>query len=297
VSGAALSDADLERLERIVDAALLSGRTEELPVLGFGEISLVLSWPEEDPRFACKRLPPFASRPPFEAYRATLADYVQALESAGVNVVETAMRGVPRPDGGVAAYVVQPVLSQATLAPALLRRADPAAGHPLVEAVVATAAGAVGPGLGLDSQLSNWAWDAGRLSYIDVSTPLIWDSEGRTRLDLELLAQAYPAILRRPLRSKVGPAILDTYRDLRRVYRDLAGNMLKERLDGWLPAFLAAMNRRISGPITEREVRRYYRTDAWLWGALLGIRRLDSVWRRRIRRRPYPFLLPGRIER
>ena len=50
-------------------------------------------------------------------------------------------------------------------------------------------------------------------------------------LDLEPLAQAYPAILRPPLRRFVAPKILDGYRDLRSVYLDLCGNLLKERLD------------------------------------------------------------------
>lgn len=293
----ALSDAALGRLEELVTASFASGRTDELPALGYGEISLVLGWPPERPAFACKRLPPFPSAERFAAYRATLEDYLAALAAAGVRVVETSLRGVEGADGGVAGYVVQPVLPQEDLVPAVLRRSDPGEGHPLVEAVVATTAGAVGPRLGLDAQLSNWAWSGDGLTYIDVSTPLIWSAEGRSRLDLDLLAQAYPAALRPPLRRFVAPGILDTYRDLRRVLLDLAGNMLKERLDAWLGAFLAEMNGRIEAPIESEEVRRHYRSDARLWAALLAIRRLDRLWRQRVRHRPYPFLLPGRIER
>ncbi|MGZ5347204.1 MAG: DUF6206 family protein [Solirubrobacterales bacterium] len=292
-----LSDAELARLEELVASSFASGRTDELPVLGYGEISLVLGWPPERPAFACKRLPPFPSAERFAAYRATLEDYLAALAAAGVRVVETRLRGVEGADGGVAGYVVQPVLPQEDLVPTVLRRSDPGQGHPLVEAVVGTTASAVGPHLGLDAQLSNWTWRGGELVYIDVSTPLIWSAEGRSRLDLDLLARAYPAALRPPLRRFVAPGILDTYRDLRRVFLDLAGNMLKERLDAWLPAFLAEANGRIDEPIGAEEVRRNYRSDARLWAALLAIRRLDRLWRQRVRRRPYPFLLPGRIER
>ncbi|MGZ5324168.1 MAG: DUF6206 family protein [Solirubrobacterales bacterium] len=292
-----LSDAELVRLEELVASSFASGRTDELPVLGYGEISLVLGWPPERPAFACKRLPPFPSAERFAAYRATLEDYLAALAAAGVRVVETRLRGVEGADGGVAGYVVQPVLPQEDLVPTVLRRSDPGQGHPLVEAVVGTTASAVGPHLGLDAQLSNWTWRGGELVYIDVSTPLIWSAEGRSRLDLDLLARAYPAALRPPLRRFVAPGILDTYRDLRRVFLDLAGNMLKERLDPWLPAFLAEANGRIDEPIGAEEVRRNYRSDARLWAALLAIRRLDRLWRQRVRRRPYPFLLPGRIER
>jgi uncharacterized protein DUF6206 len=296
-AAASLSDTDLQLLDSLVEQALVSGEEGELPVLGYGEISLVLCWPAESPRFACKRLPVFPSRERFDAYRRTLDDYLTALDAAGVHVVDTQMRSVERTDGTVAGYVVQTMLPGDALAPELLRRADPEVGHPLVEAVVATAAGAVGPRLGLDAQLANWIWDERGLTYIDVSTPLIWSHGGQPRLDMELIAQAFPGILRWPLRRFVAPGILDTYRDLRKVFLDVTGNLLKERLDPWLPAFLDRLNRRIEEPLTEEQVRAYYRSDARLWSALLRLRKLDRTWRRRVRRRPYPFLLPGRIER
>jgi hypothetical protein len=294
---AALSDDELRRLEDLVEAALSSGDERGLPVLGYGEISLVLSWPPGGGRFACKRLPPFRSRERLDAYRATLDDYLKALGAAGVRVVETEMRAVELHDGSVAGYVVQPMLPAEHLATTTLRPADPEAGHPLIEAVASAAAAAVGPRLGLDAQLANWTWDGDELTYFDVSTPLIWSPEGDSQLDLDLLADAYPAILRWPLRRFVAPGILDTYRDLRKVYLDLAGNLLKERLEGWLPTFLDSFNAHLDEPLTQGEVRRHYRSDARLWAALLRIRRLDRAWRRRVRRRPYPFLLPGPIER
>ena len=292
-----LGDADLRSLDALVEWALASDRQEDLPVLGFGEISLVLGWPPESPRFACKRMPVFGSRRRFDDYRHTLDDYVAALRRAGVRVVDTSMRPVERPDGTVAGYVVQPILPREALAPELLRHGDPAAGHPLVEAVSETAARAVGPRLGLDAQLANWTWDERGLTYLDVSTPLIWSAEGQPRLDVEPMAEAFPAIVRWPLRRFVAPGILDTYRDLRKVYLDLTGNLLKERLERWLPPFLDCLNPHLREPLTEADVHRYYRSDARLWSALLRLRRIDRAWRRRVRRRPYPFLLPGEIER
>jgi hypothetical protein len=291
-----LPQAELEELDDLVERALAAGDEEGLPVLGYGEISLVLGWPLAEPRFACKRMPVFDSRSRFTAYARAIDDYVGALAEAGVRVVETRLRGVERPDGTVAAYVAQPVLPAGGLAPAVLRRTDPAAGHPLVEDVAAAAAGAVTDRLGLDAQLANWELVEGELVYIDVSTPMLWDDAGRSRLDLRPLSLAYPAFLRPFLRRLVAPRILDGYRDLRHVYLDLTGNLLKERLDAWLPAFLGAVNAHVEPPLTEPEVRRYYRSDARLWAGLLLLRRLDRRWRR-LTGRPYPFLLPGRIER
>lgn len=295
--GAELRNDDLRSLDELVEAGLRRGDEGALPVLGYGEISLVLGWPPERPAFACKRLPPFPSRARFDAYDRALRDYVDELGRVGVRVVPTEMRAVERSDGSVAGYVVQPVLPERELAPAVLRAADPEAGHPLVEAVVGTAARAVNPRLGLDAQLANWTWDGEALTYIDVSTPMSWSADDRPTLDLDLLAQAYPGVLRWPLRRFVAPGILDTYRDLRRVYLDLTGNLLKERLEPWLPRFLSAVNERIPEPLSSEDVHRYYRSDARLWAALLRVRKLDRAWRRRVRRSTYPFLLPGRIER
>lgn len=291
-----LGDDQLEALEALVGEALADADEERLPVLGYGEISLVLAWPAEQPRFACKRMPAFPSSARFESYRRTIDDYVGRLAAAGIGVAPTSTRAVAGPGGAVVAYLVQPILAAESLAPAILQHTDPAAGHPLVDAIADAAAAAVSAEVGLDAQLANWVWEDGRLTYIDVSTPMLWDERGTLLLDVEPLAQAYPAILRPPLRRFVAPRILDSYRDLRSVYEDLAGNLIKERLEPWLGPFLDAVNRHIDEPLTEDQVRSYYRSDARLWSWLLRLRRLDRAWRLRTGR-PYPFLLPGPIER
>lgn len=257
----------------------------------------MLGWPVVDPAFACKLLPPFAHRARFDAYRETLHDYLDALRSAGVEPVSTELRPVERDEATVAGYAVQPVLPSAGLAPAVLAESDPDRGHPLVDAVVGTTAAAITPRVGLDAQLSNWWWKDGALTYIDVTTPMLWSADDRPRLDIDLLVRPMPWVMRGPIKRLLAPRILDGYRDLRDVYLDLCGNLLKERLGAWLPRFLAATNERIERPITGDDVRRYYRSDARLWGMLLAIRRLDRAWHLRVRRRPYPFLLPQRIER
>ena len=292
----AISAGELQELDQLVEAALAADDESRLPTLGYGEISLVLGWPVGAPAVACKRLPPFPGRAQFDAYRATLAAYVAALQAAGIRVVDTELQGVERADGTVAGYVVQPVLPADSLAPVVLRRADPSAGHPLVAEVVAAAAAAVAPRVGIDAQLANWTWDGAGLIYIDVSTPMLWSESGTPLLDLSLLARAFPAVLRAPLRRFVAPRILNGYRDLRGVYLDMTGNLIKERLEVWLPSFLDELNQLLDEPLTEAEVRAYYRSDARLWEALLRIRRLDRAWHRRTGR-PYPFLLPGSIDR
>ncbi|MFN8161248.1 MAG: DUF6206 family protein [Solirubrobacterales bacterium] len=288
----------LAELDRMVEEALGRGDERGLRVLGYGEISLVLGWPAEEPVFACKRLPAFPDRARFDAYGETLADYVASLGEAGVEVVPTEFEAVGRSDGRVVGYAVQPALDPSTLGPAVLAAGEPSEGHPLVEALIEAAARTVNPRRGLDAQLSNWVWETGgRLRYLDVTTPMLWSAGGDLRLDLDLLVQPLPAALRPPVRRFLGPKILDSYRDLREVMEDVCGNLLKERLEAWLPAFLAAANRHLSEPLGEQEVRRYYRSDARLWEFLLRVRKLDRAWQQRVRRRPYPYLLPGRVQR
>ncbi len=293
-----LAEAEVRELDRAVEEALASGEEGGLRVLGSGEISLVLGWPAAEPAFACKRLPAFPDRGRFDAYGRTLADYVEALRTAGVDVVETAFVPVPHGDGSVVGYAVQPVLPAETLAPTVLAAADPGAGHPIVEAIVARIRAVVSPTLGIDAQLSNWTWEkGGRLRYLDVTTPMLWSEDGSPLLDIEILTSPLPAILRPPIRRFLGPRILDGYRDLRGVMSDLCGNLLKERLDPWVPVFLGAVEGALDPGISEQEVRRYYRSDARLWEALLRLRRLDRAWCRHVRRRTYPFLLPAKVER
>jgi hypothetical protein len=293
-----LGDAELRELEGLVTRALAEGRESRLKVLGYGEISLVLAWPQVDPRFACKRLPVFGDRGRFERYQHTLEGYLGALRAAGIQPVDSTLEPVEHQDGTVAGYVVQPMLPAETLAPNLLAETDPSRGHPLVAAVVEAAAKAVSPRLGLDAQLSNWAFGDGRLTYLDITTPMLWSADGRALLDIDLLVSPIPWLLRGAIKRLLVPRILDGYRNLAGVYFDLCGNLIKQGLESWLPAFLEQVNRQpLEQPMTVADVRRYYRSDARLWALLLRIRTLDRSWQRRVRRRPYPFLLPREIER
>ena len=76
-----------------------------------------------------------------------------------------------------------------------------------------------------------------------------------------------------------------------------AANLQKEGLSEWIPPALEVINAQVSPTVTPEEVERYYRSDARLWEAMLKLRRADRWWQRRVRRRDYPFLLPGHIDR
>jgi hypothetical protein len=291
-----ISNAELGRLHEAVERALAAGSEEELTVIGWGEISLAVGWPSERPEVVAKRLPRFPDRAGFERYRALIDRYVALLAGQGVRVVATELRGVPAGGGGVIGYAVQPVLVAASLGPAVLAAADPAAGHPLVGRICELAAAVVSETIGFDAQLSNWVWQEGEAAYFDVSTPLLSDELGRSELDPELLIAAYPAVTRPALRRFVAPTTLARYHDLRLVFLDLAGNLIKERLEPWIPVVIETSASYLEEPLTPDEIRRDHRSDARLWRWVQRIRRSDRAWHR-LRGKTYPFLIPGETER
>ncbi len=293
MTGTATWAAALTALEADVRHALATGDQSAVRVLGYGEISVVLAVESDGGAAAAKRLPEFPDETALEGYRATFGDYLDALAAAGVETVSSELVRVPD-DLRVVAYCVQPLLDPDVLGPAVARtdRAEP-----FLRAVIETTATAIGPRLGLDAQISNWAEIDGRVVQLDVTTPLLRDDSGTERVDLGLFLASLPAALRPVVRAFLLDDILAPYYDRRGAILDLAANLVKERLDDLVPTAVAIGNEHVDDPLTVEEVRSHYRRDARLWALLQRLRRVDRVWQRRVRRRPYPFLLPPTIER
>ena len=287
---------DLAHLEREVQRALARADDSALRVLGYGEISLVLGWPVDAPRWACKRLPPFPSQDAADEYAATLQAYLDELDRRGMRVVATSVHRVPLVDGRLAVYCVQQVLPSDAMAVGIVARGG-AAAEELITAIVDKVLDVVDDRVGLDAQLSNWAMVEGQLSYFDVTTPLLRRADGVEALDTDVFLASLPWLLRAPVRRFVLPGIVQRYHQPRTVVLDLAANLIKEQLEDRIAMVLAAAGDRLDPPLTEREVRSDYRSDARTWALLQSVRRADRTWQQRVRRRTYPFLLPDRIER
>lgn len=296
-----IAPAELDRLEATVRRSLATGRADGLRVLGYGEITLVVGWPTDQPTHACKRLPRFPDRASFDRYRDVLDRYVAALTERGLAVWPSELLRWDAPDGTVVGYLVQEALPQDSLLTSVLRGTEPDPDHPVLAELTGQVGAVVDPTVGLDGQLSNWALDAdGTLVYFDLTTPLLRESDGRPALDVGLFLAAAPWALRPPLRRFVVPGILQRYHDRRTVLLDLAANLHKERLVPWVPAVVDAANQVLAPahrPLEPDEVARDYASDARQWELLLRLRRADRWWQQRVRRRDYPFLLPGPITR
>jgi hypothetical protein len=288
---------DLAGLELAVAQALAAGDERGLHVLGYGEMTCVVAWPRADGPWACKRLPVFADDAQLDHYRAVFDDYLTTLGECGVAVHETTLEAVPAAEGRIAAYCVQAKVPADSLAPSRLRAADDAEGRSILDGVLEHIDHVITTRVGIDAQLSNWTVDDGRLRYFDLTTPLLRDETGRERLDTELFMATAPSVARPLVRRFALSGILDPYYDARRAALDLLANLYKEDLAVWVPTAVELANARLGADFTEHELRRYYRRDARLWGLLQRMRRADRAWQRRMRHRPYPFLLPGKIDR
>lgn len=286
-----LSAADLEALERDVLTALAAADPTGLTLLGEGEISLVLAG-GEDRSWACKRLPPFATPEAADRYATTIERYLGELARRGIDVVDTSVRRLAGDDGRTVLYCVQPVLPADTLGIAVAHR-DPERGGQLLERIVDLVVESVDERFGLDAQLSNWALVDDRPAYLDVTTPLLRSEDGIAELDTDVFLASLPWLLRPAVRRFVVPGIIARYHDPHVVVLDLAANLIRERLDHLVPVVVAAADGRVVPPLDDRTIRHDRRLDAVTWGALQAVRRVDRTWQRRIRRRPYPFLIPS----
>lgn len=57
-----ISESELAALHAAVEGALARRDEAGLRVIGYGEISLGVGWPPEEPRVVAKRMPPFRDR-------------------------------------------------------------------------------------------------------------------------------------------------------------------------------------------------------------------------------------------
>ncbi len=284
----------LATLDETVGRAIESGDTSGLDIIGYGEISSVLRLTTETASFAVKQLPPF---PPgaFDRYDKVFHTYLDSLKARGTTPVDSSLESFERANS-TTVYCVQPM--QTMLLVDRLATADEPTVARYAAQLVSVVTQTVGPTLGLDAQVSNWAINPDdQLVYLDVTTPLMRDGAGKELLDTDLFLASLPAALRPGVRRFLLEEILGHYYDLRSALLDLVGNLEKEKLGHTVTSFLDGVNKVVDPPITSREIARYYRSDALMWEVLQRLRRADRWWQRKVRRRPYPFILPGGIER
>ena len=95
------------------------------------------------------------------------------------------------------------------------------------------------------------------------------------------------------------------YYDTRLVATDLIANFYKEQRPELVPGLAQAANEFYASegaslgvkPLTEKEIKAYYKEDALIWVLFLAFRRFDRWLHKYILRKPYIYILPGHIKR
>ncbi len=293
-----VSMSNIEAFEDRLGAAVRAGDAGDFEIVGYGEITIAVRLTTADGDFVCKRLAPLSSRASAEGFADAIAQYIDALHACGIDVVETETR-ILESDGCWVLYCVQPMLTPGSLGPDFLRGKSAQEAAPHVRRIFERIRGSVTPTLAPDGQLSNWAFEGERLRYLDVGTPFLRDDEGNQLCDFTEITRALPRPVAAVVARFVLKGILDNYHSLRGQALDFLGNLIKEGLGDIFPPLIPVANEvfELSPPITEAEVRAHYKSDAQTYAFIQAARRADRWIHRNLLRKPYPYLLPPRIER
>lgn len=293
-----VSRSEIEAFEQQLGEAVRGGSADDFEIIGYGEITIAVKLSTADGDFVCKRLAPLSSRESAAGIADAIARYIAELEAHGIDVVETDTPFMEGPDCWVL-YCVQPMLEPGSLGPDFLRGKSAEEAAPHVRRIFESIRDSVTPSLAPDGQLSNWAFDRDRLRYLDVGTPFLRDEEGQELFDFTEVVRALPGPIRVLVQRFVLKGILDNYHSVRGQALDFLGNLIKEGLGDIFPPLIPLANElfELSPAITEDEVRKHYKSDAQTYALIQAARRADRWVHQKVLRKPYPYLLPPRIER
>lgn len=291
-------------------------------IIGYGEMStiFVINVPGQE-SLAYKRLPIFRTTDEMDKYEQLFHEYGSRLSKIGLNTPPFDVVRVKPRAGNMVMYNVQARLDGRSIGNKLIHSLPDDGVMTLFKMILAELdkvftfnESGSGIKIGIDGQISNWAivdyrddFKIGpdtRLCYIDTSTPLV-QRDGIEQINPELFLRSAPSFLRWLIRWTFLNEVMTRYYNFRRVVMDLIANFYKEQRSELIPALIAGANLFFAGvgkkfnipPITQKEIRDYYREDKMIWVAYLGLRRLDRFIHLKLLHKPYVYILPGKIKR
>jgi hypothetical protein len=305
----------LERFETCLDPARPAASGAE--IIGYGEVSTVFAVPDLPGRL-CKRMAGFRDEAATRRYVAVVRRYLDMLEEARVRVAPTELLPLRVRRRRPVVYLLQPRLDPEHIGNRLLCSAGTAVLLACLDRILvhvrdlalANRARSDGRAVTVDAQLSNWYFESsgdgvGPPLLVDVGTPFM-RLQGVDEIGTDLFLAAVPPLIRAYYRrTRAVERYLDAFFDPRRLLVDLLGNFHKEGRPDRLPLAIDHVNRFFAERAPElgvtaiqaADVDRYYANDAAVLELFLRVRRLDRFVRTRLLRRPYDFVLPGRIRR
>jgi hypothetical protein len=315
----------LKQFEKGLDPRFPEKSQIPAKVLGYGEISTVLELGAGSEReLAYKRLPMFRTEEEARNYQALYKEYIEVLQDRiGLRIVPSdTIRFIDEDKGRVIVYIVQEKLPPEAIGHQAIHRLSLDDVRKLVLAVLRETRkvfdfnrGHRGElEVGFDGQISNWAiigfdpetpklGEEVELIYFDTSTPLV-QKKGVEQLNPELFLRSAPSFLVWIIRLLFLEDVMTRYYDLRQVIVDLIANFYKEQRPDLIPALVDTVNEFFSAeiqegefePLTVKEIRAYYREDAWIWRIYLAFRKIDRSLHGLLGK-DYPYILPRKIKR
>ena len=282
-------------------------------ILGYGEISSIFQL-ENYPEVVFKRLPVFPDRQSAQHYRDLYFTYTAHLKQAGIRLPDEDLFITHHSPGRPhVLYLAQALFKRECLCSQLIHTLDPERITEMLEEILQALhlvwrynEGTM-PGIeiALDAQLSNWVWpmEKGKrcLYLIDTSTPFL-RINNREQLDVNLLLRSMPFMIRLLIHFINLDEVVARYYDRRIVFLDMIGNLVKEQAPELIPLFLDHVNKAVENrfdrnPISRSEVDAYYQKDKLIWTVFSALRRMDRFVTARILKKPYEFILPGKVKR
>jgi len=300
----------LYRFEQGLDPQHFEKSSIPAQIIGYGEISSIFQIGDNE-ETAFKRMPLFSDRASAEKYEQQYHEYCGLLGKAGITLPEHETIIIEAPKRPATLYIAQKKLPSDRLGHQLIHHFESDEVKILLDRIVSAIEGvwqyntSIMPAikLAIDGQISNWVWldqdEARTLYFIDTSTPL-FRKNGIEQIDPELILKSAPGFLRWIIRWLFLDDVLNRYYIPRLVYTDIAANLFKEQRPDLIPVCLDVINRYLSddkGPLTFKEVEKYYKEDKLIWTLFLAFRRIDRWLTTKIFSRRYEFILPGKIKR
>jgi hypothetical protein len=314
----------LKEFERGLDPSHPEASKIPAKVLGYGEMSTVFEIKDESRKnLAYKRIPIFKYQKELGHYEDIYYKYNRTLKDViGINVPPWGFTSFPCEQGYIVGYDVQEKLPPESFGNKAI--------HTLNDDDIVTLFRLIlrqlrkvwdfnkektSLEIGIDGQISNWVikdFDTNnphigpetQLYYVDTSTPFI-RKHGVEQLDPELFLRSAPSFLLWLIRWLFLEDVMTRYYDFHLVVVDLIANFYKEQRPELIPRLVEVANDFFAteathlniAPVSIKEVHSYYKEDALIWTIFLAMRRLDRFIHKWILRKPYIYILPGKIKR
>lgn len=294
-------------------------------IIGYGEMSTIfeINLPSLD-SYAFKRMPIFRSTEEIDYYEILYREYNRLInDDIGIHIPESASVRVIPDEGNLVLYIVQQKLPPQSICDRVIKVLDDNSIGELVVLILRemkkvfefnASGGQIT--IGFDGQISNWAikdYDGSvppridkdtQFYYIDTSTPLM-SERGVEKMNPDLFLRSAPSFMVWIIKWLFLEGVMTRYYDFHLVAVDLIANFYKEQRADLIPSLIERTNRFFeegaqelgTTPITKEEVHSYYREDALIWSLYLSLRKLDRFLHANILRKPYVYILPGRINR